>query len=96
MRRRNKLIAIIAVILIMVSVPSGAVIAEQGTVMNSETRERLIEQYGLSEPDPPNRVDWNQTDIGVSNPITIIVSIGRLFSYPYAFIAEILSWLNLK
>lgn len=96
MRRRNLLIVIIAVILIMVSFPSGAVMAEQGIVLNSEVRERLIEQYGLSEPEPPNNADWHQIDIGVSNPILIIVSLGRLFSYPYAFVVEVLSWLNLK
>lgn len=96
MRRRNMLIVIIAVILFMVSIPSGAVMAEQGIVLNSEVRERLIEQYGLSEPEPPNTASWHHIDIGVSYPIFIIVSIGRLFSYPYAFVAEILSWLYLK
>ncbi|WP_419886432.1 hypothetical protein [Paenibacillus sp. B-A-8] len=91
MRKKKLAILIISFVLIIVCFPSGAVFAdkENGAVMDSGTKERLMEKYDLVEPEPANPSShWSQNDVGVSNRIAIFVSISRLYLHPYVFVAQ--------
>lgn len=88
MRRKNIAVLAMLFILMMMCFRQSSVIADGAIVVDSETKDRLIEQYGLDEPEPINPAPWSQIDFGISNPISIFVSIGRLFLYPYAFAAH--------
>jgi hypothetical protein len=91
MRKKKLAILIISFVLIMTCFSSGAVFADKGNgaVMDSGTKERLMEKYDLVEPEPANPAEHrSQTDFGVSNPIAIFVSISRLYLNPYVFAAQ--------
>ncbi|WP_339315673.1 hypothetical protein [Paenibacillus sp. FSL R10-2734] len=91
MRKKKLVILMISFVLIMAYFPSGSVLADKGigAVMDSEAKEKLMEKYELIEPEPSNPAAlWYQNDFGVSNPISIFVSISRLFLYPYVFVAQ--------
>jgi len=91
MHKKKLAILIISFVLIIVCFPSGAVFAdkENGSVMDSGTKERLMEKYDLVEPEPANPSShWSQNDFGVSNPIAIFISISRLYLNPYVFAAQ--------
>lgn len=48
-----------------------------------------MEKYDLVEPEPANpAAHVSQYDFGISNPIALLVSISRLYLYPYVFAAE--------
>lgn len=91
MRKKKLTILIISFVLIMACFSSGAVFADKGNgaVMDSGTKERLMEKYDLIEPELTNPKSlWSQSDFGVSNPIAIFVSISRLYLNPYVFAAQ--------
>ncbi|MEK5396475.1 hypothetical protein [Paenibacillus sp. FSL K6-2859] len=91
MRKKKIAILIISFVMIMACFSSGAVFAdkENGAVMDSGTKERLMEKYDLAEPELINPKSlWSQSDFGVSNPIAIFVSISRLYLNPYVFAAQ--------
>lgn len=91
MCKKKLAIFIFSFVLIMACFSSGVVFADKGngSVMDSRTKERLMEKYDLVEPEPANPAEhWSQTDFGVSNPIAIFVSISRLYLNPYVFAAQ--------
>ena len=88
MRRKNIAVLAMLFILMMVCIQQSSVIADGAIVVDTETKDRLIEQYGLDEPEPIKPALWSQIDFGISNPISLFVSIGRIFLYPYAFAAQ--------
>lgn len=86
---RNKYVSIIAMILFLTLICSQAGAAE-GTGMSPETRERIIEQYGLDSP-VAGSPDWSGMDVGISEPVELLVMICRFIVSPLVFtIQEIL------
>lgn len=86
---RNKYVGIIAMILFLTLICSQAG-ASEGTGMSTDTRERIIEQYGLDLP-VAGSPDWSGTDVGISGPVELLVMICRFIVSPLVFtIQEIL------
>ncbi|MEK4041617.1 hypothetical protein MHH49_29100 [Paenibacillus sp. FSL F4-0122] len=91
MRKKKLAILTICCVLFMACFQSGSVLADKGngTVVDSGTKERLMEKYDLVEPEPANpAAHGSQYDFGISNPISLLVSISRLYLYPYVFAAQ--------
>ncbi|AIQ59024.1 hypothetical protein [Paenibacillus borealis] len=86
---RNKYVSIIAIMLFFTLICSQAG-ATEGTVMSTETKERIIEQYGLDSP-VTGSPEWSGMDVGISSPIDVFVMLCRFIVSPLVFtIQEIL------
>ncbi|WP_449602746.1 hypothetical protein [Paenibacillus sp. Marseille-Q9583] len=91
MCKKKLAILIFSFVLIMACFSSGVVFPDKGNraVMDSGTKERLMEKYDLVEPELTNPKSlWSQSDFGVSSPIAIFVGISRLYLNPYVFAAQ--------
>ncbi|WP_143013346.1 hypothetical protein [Paenibacillus jilunlii] len=85
---RNKYIFIFmftcfAAFLLLVLQPALVHAADTGTIVDSGTKERLMEQYGLEPPKPSFSMGWTGMDGGMSTPLQVFLAICGLAASPY-------------
>ena len=80
---KNRYMAIIAIVLVFMLAFSQAGAAE-GEVMSTETKDRIVEQYGLEMPAPAGP-DWSGFDVGISEPVELLIMLCRLIVNPLWF-----------
>lgn len=54
----------------------------EGLVVPAETKERIIEQYGLDAPPPSPVWDWSSVDVGVSGFTNGLLYLSRVIMNP--------------
>lgn len=75
------------VVFVMLLQPGAAHAADGGTIAaDSGIQERLIEKYGLDDSKPSSQPGWGGADIGISDPLSLILSIFRVIVNPYAWV----------
>jgi ABC-type dipeptide/oligopeptide/nickel transport system permease component len=82
MKRKYLAIVTTVLVLFMVFIQPGYIDADTHAVIDSGTRERLTEQYGLDQPVISN---WSGGDVGVSNPDHLFVTVCEVLVNPFVF-----------
>ena len=82
MKRKYLTIVTTLLLLFMVFIQPGYSDADSGAFIDSETRDRLAEQYGLDQPVISN---WSEGDVGISNPDHLFVTVGEVLVNPFVF-----------
>ncbi|WP_019913876.1 hypothetical protein [Paenibacillus sp. HW567] len=72
--------------------------AAEGTIIESGTEDRLIEQYGLEKPESSTSPSPGGMDVGTSHPALFFVTMNRLIVNPYLYmIPELIHhWIQWK
>ena len=84
---KKKYIAVFMVLFVFLLLIPGYIDAGNG--MDSRTKDRLIEQYGLNKSTTSN---WNAVDVGISNPVQLFIIISKVIVNPCVFaVQEVIS-----
>ncbi|QUL52465.1 hypothetical protein KDC22_18605 [Paenibacillus tritici] len=82
---KNRYKAIITIVLVLVLACSQAGAVGRGGVPADETKERIMEQYGLDVPAPAG-ADWGNIDVGISGVDEFVLRVCRFMVNPLVFI----------
>ena len=82
---KNKYIAILIVFffLILLCVQPAHVKADNGDVMDTKTRDRITQQYGLDKQETPS---WSEGEVGISQPFQFLITVSKMIVSPYVFV----------
>ncbi|AIQ66692.1 hypothetical protein [Paenibacillus graminis] len=86
MRNKHKIIftfTCFAAFILLFLQPALVHAADAGTIVDSGTKERLMEQYGLEPPKPSFSISWTGMDARMSTPIQVFLAICGLAASPY-------------
>ncbi|MDY8023134.1 hypothetical protein [Paenibacillus polymyxa] len=93
MQSKKVLIPVALLLLIQLSVPVCCTFAQDNLVIDQETKERIVEQYGLEEPQSPI-IEQQQNillggDFGFTPSVdAVVVDLTILIRYPLIFISQ--------
>ncbi|MFE4710733.1 MULTISPECIES: hypothetical protein [unclassified Paenibacillus] len=84
---KNKYLTLLIALLTLILVfgQPGYIDAQNGNVIDSETRDRLTEQYGLEQPEISHS---SGIDIGISDPVPFFITISKIAVNPYAYMVQ--------
>ncbi|MFC3748365.1 hypothetical protein [Paenibacillus sp. GCM10012306] len=84
---KNKYLTLLMALLTLVLVlgQPGYIDAQTNNVIDSKTRDRLTEQYGLEQPEISHS---SGIDIGISDPVPFFITISKVAVNPYAFMVQ--------
>ncbi|ASA21914.1 hypothetical protein [Paenibacillus donghaensis] len=80
---KKKYIAVLMVLFVFLLLIPGYIEARNG--MDSGTKDRLIEKYGLDKSTTSN---WNVVDVGISNPVQLFIIISKVIVNPSVFAVQ--------
>ncbi|OKP79151.1 hypothetical protein A3842_13185 [Paenibacillus sp. P3E] len=87
-RKYILMVTSLLVVFVMLLQPGAAHAADSGTITaDSGIQEKLIEKYGLDDSKPSSQPGWGGADIGISDPLSLVLSIFRVIINPYAWVA---------
>ncbi|MCL6605508.1 MAG: hypothetical protein K6T94_21800 [Paenibacillus sp.] len=91
---RNKYIAIFIVFffLILLCVQPAHVKADDGDVMDSKTRDRITQQYGLDKQESSSW-GWMEGDVGISQPFQFFRIVSKIIINPYVLMVSVMAGL---
>lgn len=89
---KNKYIAILIVFffLILLCVQPAHVKADNGDVMDTKTRDRITQQYGLDKQESSSWV-WSEGDVGVSQPFQFFRIVSKIIVNPYVLMVSVIA-----
>ncbi|MGN7764693.1 hypothetical protein [Paenibacillus sp. 22594] len=86
-RKYILIVTSLLVVFVMLLQPGPAHAADGGTITtDSGIQERLIEKYGLDDSKPSSQPGWGGADIGISEPLSLVLSIFRVIVNPHAWV----------
>ncbi|MGW9526251.1 hypothetical protein ACWHAM_00605 [Paenibacillus terrae] len=93
MQSKKVLIPVTLLLLIQLSVPVSCTFAQDNLVIDHKTKERILEQYGLDEPEFPSSEQQQNIllggDFGFAPSVgTVVVELTILIRNPLIFISQ--------
>ncbi|MRN52558.1 hypothetical protein [Paenibacillus monticola] len=75
MKKKYLAILMVLCVLCLLCIQPGYVEADNGAVIDRETKDRLIQQYGLDKPETSS---WSGVDVGISNLVQFFITVRKI------------------